>query len=221
MEEDESEQLIEHSFMLLSNISALDIGQKHLLGLEGDQKSKFIIAESIFGMSCYFSKNKSFDFVSNIMANLACLEEGRNFMIEHKYIEAIVVQMVTKFLNQHRRKYLIQCIRNLLFEFTTHEEKFLEMNVARDICKVLIDEQGITEDKLPDAWKIWKAKQVKSESDIDYHNTAHMIDALVLLTNSDKLLRRMHEIDVNSVLTQIRFPQEPQWEDVTLRIQVI
>ena len=77
--------------MFLSNLTAIEEGQKHVLGVEGEGKFKFIITESIFGMFCYFSKNKAFDFVANVMANLACLEEGRNFMIEHKYIEAIVV----------------------------------------------------------------------------------------------------------------------------------
>jgi hypothetical protein len=59
--------------MFLSNLSSVFQGQKHLLGLDDkDSKFKFIIVESIFGMFCYFSKNPSFDFVSNIMANLAC-----------------------------------------------------------------------------------------------------------------------------------------------------
>jgi hypothetical protein len=62
-----------------------------MLGISDGSKFQFIIAESIFGMMCYFSKNTNFDFVSNIMANLACLTEGRTFMIENKYIEAIVV----------------------------------------------------------------------------------------------------------------------------------
>lgn len=48
--------------------------------------------------------------------------------------------MLTKPLNAHRRKYLIQCMRNLLFEYESFEEKFLEMNVPRDICKLLLDE---------------------------------------------------------------------------------
>ena len=60
--------------------------------------------------------------------------------------------MVTKDLNSHRRKFLINCLRNLLFEYQPYENKFMEMNVPRDICKLLIDEQGLVEDKLPDNW---------------------------------------------------------------------
>ena len=91
VEEDKTETIIECSFMLLSNLTATELGQRHVLGIEGEAKFKFIIAESIFGMFCYFSKNAIFDFVANIMANLACLKQGRKFMIGNKYIEAIVV----------------------------------------------------------------------------------------------------------------------------------
>ena len=172
-------------------------------------------------MSCYFSKNKSFDFVSNIMANLAALSEGRKFMVEHGYIEAIVVQIVNKYLNSHRRKYLMQCIRNLLFEYEIFEDKFLETNVPRGICKVIIDEQGIIADKLPDDWKLFGAKQVKAEEEIDMQNTATLIDALVLLANSEKLLKRMLDINVDAVLERIVLPQTPEWEDTRDRILVV
>ena len=65
-----------------------------MLGLDGDKKLEYIIVEAIFGMFCYFNKNTIFDFVSNIMANLASLEQGREFMIKNKYIEVIVVQLI-------------------------------------------------------------------------------------------------------------------------------
>lgn len=86
---DKQEETIELAFMFLNNLTSTEAGQKHLVG--EDEKTKFIIIESIFGMFCYFSKNTAFDFVSNIVANMACLHEGRKFMVEHKYIEAIVV----------------------------------------------------------------------------------------------------------------------------------
>ena len=89
IEEDKTETIIECAFMLLNNLTATTPGQRHALGIEGEAKFKFIIAESIFGMFCYFTKNAIFDFVPNIMANLACLNEGRKFMIDNKYIEAI------------------------------------------------------------------------------------------------------------------------------------
>ena len=225
IEQDKQEQTIEMCFMLLSNVTAHEVGQKHVLGIPetGEEKGKFefIIAESIFGMFCYFSKNTAFDFVANIMANLACLKEGRNFMVDHHYIEAMVVQMVTKYLNTHRRKYLIACIRNLLFEYKKYSEKFMEMNVPRDICKVLIDEQGITKDQLPEAWQLWGAKAGKAEEAIDMQNSQLLIDGLILLANNVPLLKRMHEIDCECILPLIRLPKTPEFEDTVLRIEVM
>ena len=87
--------------MFLSNLTSVEIGQQHVLGLKDsitgqEGKSKFIIAESIYGMFCYFSKNCAFDFVANVMANLACQAEGRKFMIENSYIETISALLITK-----------------------------------------------------------------------------------------------------------------------------
>lgn len=91
-------------------------------------------------------------------------------------------------------------LRNLLFEFEAYEQKFLELNVVNDICKVLIDEQGLVEN-LPEAWAQQKAKMMKTgESEIDMQNTGHLIDALVLLGKSKPLLRRMHELEVHTLL---------------------
>ena len=81
-----TEQIIEYIIMLLSNMTTHEKGQKHLFDV-----NEHIIVESVFGMMCYFNNNKIFDFVSNIMSNLACLSDGRKFMIDNKYIEAIVI----------------------------------------------------------------------------------------------------------------------------------
>ena len=76
------------------------------------------------------------------------------------------------------------CLRNLLFEYSAYEEKFLEMNVPRAVCRLLIDEQGLV-DGLPEKWVGWKARMVKNDiSEIDMQNTGHLIDALSLLANS-------------------------------------
>ncbi len=82
-------------------------------------------------------------------------------MINHKYIDAISLQMISKPLNSHRRKYLIQCIRNILFEYQDFEQNFLELNIPRTLCKVLIDEQGLT-DKLPESWQKYKSRVEKN-----------------------------------------------------------
>lgn len=42
--------------------------------------------------------------------------------------------------------------------------------MPRDICALLLDEEGITEDKLPASWKLYAAKGVKSYGLIDWVN---------------------------------------------------
>lgn len=112
-------------------------------------------------------------------------------------------------------------LRNLLFEYEKNEEKFLEMNVIRDVCKVLIDEQGITADRLPESWHFCAAKAAKPEDQINHKHVAAMIDSLLLLTNTDKLLERMHEIDIEALLPKIRLPQTPEWEAHRARLETI
>jgi hypothetical protein len=52
-------------------------------------------------------------------------------------------------------------------------------------------------------------------------NSQHLIDALILLANSLPLLKRMHEMDVESILPLIRLPSTPEFEDTRLRMQAI
>ena len=67
--------------MLLSNISVVEEGQKHILG---EEKTKGAILENLIGMFSYFKKNPIFDFVANIMSNVSALQAGRDYMLENK-----------------------------------------------------------------------------------------------------------------------------------------
>ena len=152
------------------------------------------------------------------MENVASLSEGRQFMIQNKYIDIIVVAMCTKNPNEHRRRHFIRCLRNLLFDYETYEDKFLEMGVAQHVSKVLIDEQGLTD--VPEKWQLWKAKQAKdSLTDFNYQNTESLIDCLVLLSNSDSLLQQMHSIDLDSILLMVKVPDE--MIEVNARLEVL
>jgi hypothetical protein len=128
-----------HCFLLLNNVSAIEAGQKHILSIE-HEKTQYVIAESLFAMFCYFNKNTAFDFIANLMANLACVEEGRNWMLTNKYFDVITMHLLTRQCNNHRRKSLITCIKNLSFEYEKYETKFLELNVPHDLAKLLINE---------------------------------------------------------------------------------
>ena len=93
------------------------------------------------------------------------------------------------------------------------------MNVPRDICKVLIDEQGLTNEVLPKEWHLYASKDKRE--DVSSENTMSLIDGLVLLANSDKLLERMQKMDIQCVLSQLKMPKEKEWEDACVRLTVL
>ena len=73
--------------MLISNITTIGEGQKHFLG---EEKLKGAVLENLFGMFTYFSKNAIFDFISNFLANISALKEGREYMITNKMLSKIL-----------------------------------------------------------------------------------------------------------------------------------
>ena len=93
------------------------------------------------------------------------------------------------------------------------------MNVPRDICKVLIDEQGLTNEVLTKEWHLYASKDKRE--DVSSENTMSLIDGLVLLANSDKLLERMQKMDIQCVLSQLKMPKEKEWEDACVRLTVL
>ena len=95
------------------------------------------------------------------------------------------------------------------------------MNVVRDVCKVLIDEQGLTAEMLPESWKFCAAKIDKPWADINYKLSAGLVDMLTLLSNTDDQLARMHEINIEAVLAKVRLPQTPEWEAPRARLEVL
>ena len=159
-------------------------------------------------MFTYFTKNTSFDFVSNVMANLACQKQGRQFMVDHKYIQVIVQQMVKQKLNDHRRKYLISCLRNLLFDTETYEQQFLDLGVPKDICKVLIDEQGLR-GEMADVWpeEFEEGKGEKEEGGEDVGNTCQLIECLFLLHKSPVLLEKLRDLKAHEILLKVKIPK--------------
>ena len=47
-------QTIQLAFMLITNVTMVEEGQKHVLGLDGDSKLKGAVVENFFGMFNYF-----------------------------------------------------------------------------------------------------------------------------------------------------------------------
>lgn len=68
---------VQLAFMLITNVTMHEEGQKHVLGLDADEKLKGAILENFFGMFNHFSSKSEFDFMANVLSNLSSLKEGR------------------------------------------------------------------------------------------------------------------------------------------------
>jgi surface polysaccharide O-acyltransferase-like enzyme len=77
-------------------------------------------------MFSYFHANTSFDFVSNIFANISSLKEGRQYMIEQNMIMKVIDLLLAKSnpINKHRKENLFSVLRNCLFEHEKYAKDF-------------------------------------------------------------------------------------------------
>ncbi len=72
---------IQSALMFLSNVTIIGEGAQHLLG---EDKTKGVVLENLLGMFNYFKTNPTFDFISNILANVSAVQPGRQHLIETK-----------------------------------------------------------------------------------------------------------------------------------------
>ena len=109
--------------------------------------------------------------------------------------------------NGHRRKHLLQAVRNVCFEYEDHEADFLKLEMLDNVIKLLVKEQGLCH-TLPSCWKQLKTLNEKElpQNKIDMTNTREILDTLVLLANSDKLLRDMYDKKVDQLLAVLKLP---------------
>lgn len=122
--------------MLLTNLTIVESGQKHFLG-EG--KTKGAILENIFGMFTYFKTNTTFDFVSNICANVSSLTAGRRFMVDSGLLPQVIDVILDQAnCNEHRRKNLLATVRNSCFEYEDYQIDFEKMDLVGKLIKLLV-----------------------------------------------------------------------------------
>ena len=127
---------IQCALMLLTNLTILESGQKHLMG-EG--KTKGAIIENIFGMFSFFKTNPTFDFASNVMANVSSFKDGRRFMVEQNMLKQVLDLVVDRTVtNDHRRKQLLATLRNICFEYEDYEADFIQIDLVPKLIKLLV-----------------------------------------------------------------------------------
>ena len=128
-------------------------------------------------------------------------------MIEQNMLTQISDLIIDKaHTNDHRRKQLLACLRNTCFEYEDYEADFDQMDLVGKLVKILVQEQGIT--SLPSRFDHLKEVAPKElfQSQINMANTREILDALVLLCNSDKFLRNLYDNRFDIILKCIKCP---------------
>eukprot|EP00347_Sterkiella_histriomuscorum_P020667 403336931 len=204
---------IEYLIMLLSNITVNEVGQKYLLGSGATQGA---ILDNLFGMFCFFTKHGSFDFVSNILANLSAIKEGRDYMLRNKMLAKIIEFLKFERVNQHRRAHLIETMRNIAFEYEIEEKFFSQIHLVQDCVQMLVAEQGII--TLNGILKPMASSYTKTRDQVSIPNTKNLLDCLVLLANSEELLKEMEKLNIVEALDQI---YNGGLDDIDVQVQVL
>ena len=179
---------IELCIMLLTNVTVSEEGQKHLIG---DGRTKGLIIDNLFGMFCYFLKSGVFDFVANIMANVTALQEGREVIVEYQMLPKIIDMLRWNKVSVHRRKHLIECLRNVAFGYEAFEGKFVELKFTQELAHTLTYEEGLTEGL---SESVAQFKALKKPFEVSKGNVKNIIDTFILLSNSEKLMDEMASI---------------------------
>ena len=81
-------------------------------------------------------------------------------MIFPKIIDMLRWQKV----NDHRRQHLLECLRNLAFEYESQESLFFESNLVKEVAHILAQEQGLS--ILPESVNEYQVPLNKEEDQI-------------------------------------------------------
>mmetsp|Transcript_105855 Transcript_105855/g.146381 ORF Transcript_105855/g.146381 Transcript_105855/m.146381 type:complete len:253 (+) Transcript_105855:456-1214(+) len=214
----EMSSTIQFAIMFLSNLTKVEEGCKNVLGKD---KQEGAVLENLFGMFSYFDRNQVFDFVANILSNVTSIKEARVFMIKSKMFDRILDLLKTQGekMGKHRRQHLIDAARNTIFEYEDFEKEFIEMKIVDKYVKLLIEEQGMTDKRLPIRLHNIQAAKEKKANEIDHYRTGQLVDCLVILSNLMTLQVRMVELDVEGLLKYVKvaaFGETPQKIEVLL-----
>jgi hypothetical protein len=188
---------IELLAMLLTNVTISDEGQKHVIG---DIKKRGLILDNLFGMFCYFLKSGSFDFMANVFANVTAIKEGRDVVIEQSWLPKIIDMLRWNKVSLHRRKHLIECVRNVAFGYEAYEAKFKELNLIRELAFILASEEGLVEG-LPAEVAVFKAS--KKPLEVSKVNVKNIVDTFILLSNSENLMKEIADLNLDLLLDRL------------------
>ena len=85
-------------------------------------------------------------------------------------------------MNDHRNKFLLEIVRNSMFEYETKEKELLDLNSVTELGLLLMSAAGLS--AIPDTPWEKEVKKWKPEEAV----VKCIIESLVLLANSEALL---------------------------------
>lgn len=77
----------------------------------------------------------------------------------------------------------------------------METGLLKDIIRILTNEQGLT--NLPEEVAAFNSLIKKEESQISLTNTKNILDTLIIMANSDKLLQELSDLKVDIILEKV------------------
>ena len=97
-------------------------------------------------------------------------------------------------------------MRNVCFEYEKYEVDFDQFNLLKILVKLLVLEQGISH--LPPAWEHLNGlcKKEKFLKQINMDNNREILDAIVLLINTERFLNELHEAKFEELLSILKIP---------------
>lgn len=117
---------IPYYFMILTNLTINEEGQKKFLNLE-DEKIKGIVFLKILEKFFDNIYMPEFDFCSNLLANATALKEGRSLLLDLEVFKIFLIHFDK--MNNHKIVNILRLFRNCCFEFEKYKDQLLVYNV--------------------------------------------------------------------------------------------
>jgi predicted nucleic acid-binding Zn finger protein len=195
-------------FMILSNLTLTEEGQKKFLNLE-NEKIKGIVFMKILEQFFDYIYHEEFDFCSSLLANISSVKEGRRMILELKIFKIFLIHFDK--LNNFKMLNILRIFRNCCFEFEEFQTELLvnDSKLFNLLIKVLIltnvstkKEMGEIGSQNVDEIYFTHFNQEKAQMEKEIINDI-IIDCFLILTNSPEGVEEMKNKGLGKVFDKL------------------
>lgn len=218
-------QEVPYYFMILTNLTISEAGQKKFLNVE-DEKITGIIFMKVLDKFFQYIYNEEFNFCSSLFANISSLKVGRELILEHKIFKIFLIHFDK--MNNFKIVNLLRIIRNCCFEFETYKDDLLinDAILFSYLIKILVL-TNITEKKELLDIGIFHIDNIyfphfnQEAAQLDKETINDLvIDIFLVLTNIEEAISLMKSKDLYKAIKQIGV-RIGDSENITNRLFVI